>query len=470
MRVGRDTSCFLAQRLCHYCPTTILCIVELRLMRATHVTPWGLAALLALAQAPFAIVAASANDESSIADASAVGSSTSEGLTLTGVGDMFFPSDPVDLAHGTDESPWKYEEDLLEFLEQNSEMSIPKYNVELLLTCIGRSWWTASRKLVERFHDRVASGGDVDPIMEEVSRKLARLKRQANSFAAFAEAKFRGQTDGLDEVHCAVQWSQNSSAVFIAVKYAARWSAPGAIEVVDVKTNVTARKFQLSGYGHHSSIRKHYTVDLDLLDNVLPDFSTWSAASVGRMTATLIKKKPRKWSRLTLKEGKLKHQVTTWLDMEERWASELKSFEKEMHNRVNGSGSTVKKSTRDKERKTGKKAKRPFRIAVMKWWKCLPEWFQFTFVSPERTALIFCAFLVSCCITFWQRGGSSSKRTVGTAESSQIGHSGATAEAAASAAEQRLNAVEVEGTPSMSHEENIAPTATTEFEPKTLDQ
>ena len=41
------------------------------------------------------------------------------------------------------------------------------------------------------------------------------------------------------EVPCALQWAQNSTTIFLGVKYASRWSAPGAIEVADVGVNIT---------------------------------------------------------------------------------------------------------------------------------------------------------------------------------------------------------------------------------------
>jgi len=40
-------------------------------------------------------------------------------------------------------------------------------------------------------------------------------------------------------VPCALQWAQNSTTIFLGVKYASRWSAPGAIEVADVGVNIT---------------------------------------------------------------------------------------------------------------------------------------------------------------------------------------------------------------------------------------
>ncbi|CAK0893547.1 unnamed protein product, partial [Prorocentrum cordatum] len=125
-----------------------------------------------------------------------------------------------------------------------------------------------------------------------VTSLLSGVRQSADSFAAYAEQTYRGQTGGIhDEVPCALQWAQNSTAVFLGVKYAARWSAPGAIEVVDVTVNSSDCCFHLGGYGHHSSIRKHYLVNLTLFADVDAQMTSWSSGSVGRMTATLHKRR-----------------------------------------------------------------------------------------------------------------------------------------------------------------------------------
>lgn len=216
-------------------------------------------------------------------------------------------------------------------LQQEEEKTETAEQLPLLRICIARSWWAAARELVSRAHLQNAARGNskggssdsVTSISKEVRALLAGVKQNADSLGAFADETYRGQTRGLDEVPCALQWAQNSSSVFLGVKYAARWSAPGAIEVVDVVTNISETSFILEGFGHHSSIRKRYVVNLTLYADVVPTHSSWSAASVGRLTATLQKARVAKWPRLTRSKSRSRHQLTSWMDMEERWAAEL---------------------------------------------------------------------------------------------------------------------------------------------------
>jgi len=242
-------------------------------------------------------------------------------------------------------------------------------DLELLRTCVSKSWWSAARAIVARTHERGGSS-ELDVLKKEVTSLTNNLKQRADEFSTFAAATFRGQTQGLDEVNCAMQWAQNSTFVFLGVKYATRWSAPGAIEISDLSVNITAPVFQLEGFGHHSSIRKRYSVDLPLFADVVPEHSTWSAASVGRMTATLQKAKAEKWPRLTKAKSKSKHQITSWLDMEERWAEDVKKVEKAKENKSSEKKEAKKaEASPSPKKEKGQRLHTPWRKKLSRWWK-----------------------------------------------------------------------------------------------------
>ena len=216
---------------------------------------------------------------------------------------------------------------LLQGLEDPSvEQAILSDSLQWMRKCIASSWWKAAKAIVSRTHaQKAAQGESLAALSAEVRALIKDVKQQADQFAQYADQTFRGHTQGLDDVPCALQWAQNSTTVFLGVKYASRWSAPGAIEITDLSVNTTDSGFALEGFGHHSNIRKRYFVDLVLFDDVVPSRSTWSAASVGRATATIHKVRAGKWGRLTKAKDKSKHQITSWLDMEERWSEELKN-------------------------------------------------------------------------------------------------------------------------------------------------
>ncbi|CAE8600594.1 unnamed protein product [Polarella glacialis] len=242
--------------------------------------------------------------------------------------------------------------------------------------------------LVARRHERAAiSGSDNDgdglaAWQSEVGMLAKDLKHRADEFAAIADKAYRGQTKGLVEVHSAMQWAQNSTAVFLGVKFAARWSAPGAIEIADLRVNITASSFELEGFGHHSGIRKRYSVQLSLFDDVVPEQSIWSASSVGRLTATFHKVKAGKWPRLAKGKERSKHQVGAWLDMQERWADDLNkagtSADKAKPSPETPGPEKAQKAETGSQASSGKREKgqrvhTPWRKSILRQWKRLPR-------------------------------------------------------------------------------------------------
>lgn len=312
------------------------------------------------------------------------------------------------------------EEELLRSLQGRRVDADAQEELQLLRTCVAKSWWTAAKAIVAHTHKRSVVHGsrELESVRAEVTALTGNLKQQADEFAAFAAAAFRGHTQGLDEVNCAMQWAQNDTHIFLGVKYATRWSAPGAIEIVDLHVEIKPSAFELEGFGHHSSIRKRYTVNLPLFADVDPQRSTWSAASVGRMTATICKAKAERWSRLTKAKGKSKHQITSWLDMEERWAAKhdsKKSEQKKSGGKQEASKEPKKQPLQSSKsssspspgKEKGQRLHVPWRRKLLRWWRHA--------VPPRlRKALPYLLLIVggltlALAFYLWQAGGAGSR-------------------------------------------------------------
>merc|ERR550537_132065 len=132
------------------------------------------------------------------------------------------------------------------------------------------------------------------------------------------ERKLDKNHDKVNRVAPAFQWAQNSSAIFLQVKYASRWNAPGSIDVRDLNITFTPTGMHMSAFGDHSGITKEYALDLELLDYVDVDRSEWSKASVGKMTMTLAKKYWGKaWPRLLAEKKKIQN-MGVWSAMQDK--------------------------------------------------------------------------------------------------------------------------------------------------------
>eukprot|EP00747_Dinoflagellata_sp_TGD_P167491 gnl/TRDRNA2_/TRDRNA2_191987_c0_seq1.p1 gnl/TRDRNA2_/TRDRNA2_191987_c0~~gnl/TRDRNA2_/TRDRNA2_191987_c0_seq1.p1 ORF type:complete len:411 (-),score=78.78 gnl/TRDRNA2_/TRDRNA2_191987_c0_seq1:130-1362(-) len=230
---------------------------------------------------------------------------------------------------------WESERDLVAFLSGLPKASKIDDEIELLHFCVSRSWWPAARQVVALAHARgsskpgagkAAAPGEtgIAVLHNAVTKLVKTLKASADELDVFAASTYRDQTKGgtyaADAVHCALQWAQNATHVFLAVKYARRWSAPsGFVEESDLRVNTTSCCFHLEGSGHHSEIHKRYLVNVTFFEDVRPEGSTWAAAAAGRMTATFPKATEKHWPRLTMSKNKTAHPISKWVDMQERW-------------------------------------------------------------------------------------------------------------------------------------------------------
>lgn len=176
-------------------------------------------------------------------------------------------------------------------------------------------WYDAVRDIVQRSHEG----------SEDDARRVATMVRQAvqaekNSLDDLIRALDRNY-GRASEVSPAVQWAQNSTHVFLSVKFAQRWNAPGALEVENETVSITSCCFNFTAFGEHSMIRRRYHLSWEFFKPMLPDSSSWSRASAGRMTVFLAKAKAASWPRLL--SSTAPKNLGIWRDMKEKWAADL---------------------------------------------------------------------------------------------------------------------------------------------------
>lgn len=203
---------------------------------------------------------------------------------------------------------------------------------------IGKGWWNAARELVTASHSQ-ADGKCRANLETVVRRHVGDMKIQADGvLLALSPPDTK-----VGMVRCSFQWAQNSTAVFLFVKFSHRWSSPGALKVHDEKAAVSDCCFNFSAAGEHSQLRKRYTLDLNFFREVDTRHWSWQPAAAGRLTVEIRKKDPAKWPRLLASKEKT-HNMATWESMHSKWSSELEGFdknvaaEKRKHNAKSGEG------------------------------------------------------------------------------------------------------------------------------------
>mmetsp|Transcript_64081 Transcript_64081/g.134725 ORF Transcript_64081/g.134725 Transcript_64081/m.134725 type:complete len:656 (+) Transcript_64081:111-2078(+) len=197
---------------------------------------------------------------------------------------------------------------LMPYLENLKELK-----PEVVEKVVLRQWWTLAREIVAKSHVQ-----QVD-LSFAIRKAVRTLKDEADELLRTLNPKY-GQAQ---QVAPAFQWAQNDTCIFLSVKYTVRWNAPGALEVTEPNVNMTLNTFNFSGLGKHSNNKYRYFLSLNLFDNIVSEFSQWSAASVGKLSVTLRKKWPRKWPRLIANKKAKIGNMHMWMEMQEKLDSAL---------------------------------------------------------------------------------------------------------------------------------------------------
>lgn len=177
-----------------------------------------------------------------------------------------------------------------------------------------RQWWGLARDIVAMSHKQ-----QVD-LSFNVRRAVKLLKDEADELLRTLNPKY-GQAQ---QVAPAFQWAQNDTSIFLTIKYTVRWNAPGALEATDINILMDGNFFNFTGLGKHSNNKYKYVLGLSLFDVIMPQpISSWSAASVGKLSVTLRKRWARKWPRLLGHKKTKIGNMHVWMENQEKLDSSL---------------------------------------------------------------------------------------------------------------------------------------------------
>merc|ERR1712039_729687 len=107
-----------------------------------------------------------------------------------------------------------------------------------------------------------------------------------------------------------------------------------------------------------SFIRRRYHLSFELFRALLPEASSWSLASVGRMSVTLAKAKVANWPRLLSGLNAAPKNLGIWRDMKDKWHSELQRFPPLSDGGVGAATASKQAALAEKASKERTKAKR----------------------------------------------------------------------------------------------------------------
>lgn len=187
-----------------------------------------------------------------------------------------------------------------------------------------KQWWNLAQDIIAKSHLQ-----KID-LSFAVRKATRRLKDESDELLRTLNPKY-GQAQLVSP---AFQWAQNDTCIFLTVKFTVRWNAPGALEVTEPAVHIQGNRLNFTGVGKHSNNKYKYQLSLKFFDNLSPEDSTWSTASVGKLSATLRKKWSRKWSRL-LQDKKQKIQnMHVWMETQDRISGQMGGMNAVSHSPV----------------------------------------------------------------------------------------------------------------------------------------
>lgn len=124
----------------------------------------------------------------------------------------------------------------------------------------------------------------------------------------------------------AFEWAQSLDRIFVNIKYSHRWDSPGCVEVKKENVESFENLLIFTAYCIQGDTPIKFTLNLDLLENVDNKDSKYTSSSVGRYQLSLKKEKSGYWSNLVRKGADLPTNMRSWLEMREKYLSEIQKF------------------------------------------------------------------------------------------------------------------------------------------------
>lgn len=189
-----------------------------------------------------------------------------------------------------------------------------------VLLALERGWFDAAKALLRLLRAR----GDAVATLADVRARATKMRDEATEVINLMRV---GANAEATAVNCAFQWAQRPDFIYLNVKFSARIDGPVTVLNVDNEhVEMGNNTLLFEGIGRQKP--KTFKLNLTFHDAILPEQSTWSFASVGRISFTIAKAKSETWPRLL--EGKVKPKnMYTWYERQTALDAEVKKEAKE---------------------------------------------------------------------------------------------------------------------------------------------
>lgn len=151
-----------------------------------------------------------------------------------------------------------------------------------VLLALERGWWDAAKQMLRTMR----KAGHAVGTMQDVRGAATRIRDQATDIINLMRV---GANAEETVVNAAFQWAQRPEFIYLNVKFASRIDGPvTCLNVDNEKVTLTNNSLLFEAVGRQKP--KTFRLNLTFNKEIDPEASTWSFASVGRISFTIAKK------------------------------------------------------------------------------------------------------------------------------------------------------------------------------------
>ena len=193
-----------------------------------------------------------------------------------------------------------------------------------VLLALEHGWVEAAKQLLRLLRTR----GDAVAAMADVRAKATQIRDEATEVINLMRT---GANAEATAVSCAFQWAQRPEYIYLNVKFSSRIDGPVTVLNVD-NERVTLGNDTLIFEAVGRQKPKTFKLNLTFHGAIDAERSSWSFASVGRMSFTIAKAVNQTWPRLLAGKAKPKN-MHAWYERQTALDAEVKSEKEARANR-----------------------------------------------------------------------------------------------------------------------------------------
>lgn len=173
---------------------------------------------------------------------------------------------------------------------------------------------------------------ETDFLMLELSKREVNFRKDVAEATQYKSGlartllhDYKYEENDFATVSPAFQWAQNQEYLFLQIKYAHRFDAPGCIEAKNenILIEENGNSFIFTAFCFQGETPIKIYLDLKFSDKIMNEGSSYGSSSVGRYEVKIKKANKGFWKKLFDKDFEPPKNMRMWLEMRDKYLDEI---------------------------------------------------------------------------------------------------------------------------------------------------